>query len=295
MSLKARHLVYDWDMQLIMNDDRLNTIEQVKQFLEGSNALEFGGVSIEERYQWIERRLVRFTYSRLKRTEKGMIRRYIGKVSGYSRAQVSRLIREYRRRGQLRKAQYQRHQFLRRYMPRDIALLARTDELHDCLSGPATKKIMERECNVYGNLDFKNISNISIAHLYNLRQSNLYRSINKRYRKTKPAVVRIAERARPEPGGRPGYIRIDTVHQGDSNGKKGVYHINAVDEVTQWEIIASVERIAENYLMAVLENLLAGFPFVIRGFHSDNGTEFINKTVAELLNKLLIRFTKSRP
>lgn len=177
----------------------------------------------------------------------------------------------------------------------DVALLARTDELHDCLSGPATKKIMEREWDIYGHSDFRNICRISIAHLYNLRRSHLYRSIAIRYTKTKPAVVRIGERARPEPGGIPGYIRVDTVHQGDLSGEKGVYHINAVDEVTQWEIVASVEKIAESYLVPVLESMLAGFPFVIRGFHSDNGSEFINKTVAKLLNKLLIRFTKCRP
>jgi len=68
-----------------------------------------------------------------------------------------------------------------------------------------------------------------------------------------------------------------------------------VDEVTQWEIVASVERISEAYLVPVLETLLAQFPFVIRGFHSDNGSEFVNRIVAQLLNKLLIRFTKSRP
>ena len=177
----------------------------------------------------------------------------------------------------------------------DIALLARTDELHDYLSGPATKEIMEREWAVYGHLDFRNISQISVAHLYNLRRSHLYRSINKRYTRTKPAVSRIGERVKPDPKGQPGYIRIDTVHQGDLNGNKGVYHINAVDEVTQWESVASVGRILEYYLEPVLESMLASFPFVIMGFHSDNGLEFINKTVAKLLNKLLIRFTKCRP
>ncbi len=278
-----------------MNDERLQTTGQVKQFLAGSEVLDFGGVSVEERYQWIETVLVRFKYYQLKRAEKGVIRRYVEKVSGYSRSQVSRLIREYSQRGQLRKAQYQRHRFSRSYAPADIALLARTDELHDYLSGPATKKIMEREWSIYGHSDFRNISRISIAHLYNLRRSHLYRSITKRYTRTKPAVVKIGERARPAPGGSPGYIRIDTVHQGDHNGEKGVYHINAIDEVTQWEIVASVEKIAESYLVPVLESMLAGFPFVIRGFHSDNGSEFINKTVAKLLNKLLIRFTKCRP
>ena len=278
-----------------MNDEELRTIEQVKQFLEGSEALKFGGVSLEERYRWIETVLVRFKYYRLKRVEKGVIRRYIEKVSGYSRAQVSRLIRHYNQRGRLRKTHCKRHRFPRKYTLTDIALLAKTDELHDCLSGPATKKIMEREWAVYGHLDFRNISRISVAHLYNLRRSHLYGSITKRYTRTKPAVVKIGERARPDPGGSPGYIRVDTVHQGDSNGEKGVYHINAVDEVTQWEIVASVERISEYYLEPILESMLAGFPFIIRGFHSDNGSEFINKTVAELLNKLLIRFTRCRP
>ena len=295
MSLKGRHLVYDWDMQLIMNDDRLDTIEQVKQFLEGSNALEFGGISGKERYEWIEIVLVRFTYCRLKRAERGTIRKYIEKVSGYSRAQMSRLIRQYNRQGRLIVAHYKRHRFPIRYTLADVALLARTDELHDYLSGPSTKKIMEREWHVYGHSEFKNISSISVAHLYNLRRNPIYRNITKRYTKTKPAVVNIAERARPDSGGMPGHIRIDTVHQGDSQREKGVYHINAVDEVTQWEIVASVDKISEHHLAPILQNMLAGFPFVVRGFHSDNGTEFINKTVAKLLNKLFIRFTKSRP
>jgi transposase InsO family protein len=282
-------------MQLIMNDEKLTTVEQVKQFLVGSEALTFEGVSIEERYLWIESVLVRFRYYRLNRAEKGVIRQCLEKVSGYSRAQVCRLIRQYNQEGRLRKTDCRRHRFARKYTLADIALLAKTDELHNYLSGPATKKIMEREWAAYGHMDFKAISQISVAHLYNLRRSHLYRSITKRYTKTKPAVVKIAERARPAPGGRPGYIRVDTVHQGDLNEEKGVYHINAVDEVTQWEIVASAEKISEYYLEPILDSMLAGFPFVIRGFHSDNGSEFINKTVAKLLNKLLIRFTKSRP
>ena len=192
--------------------------------------------------------LVRFMYCRLNRIEKGVIRRYIGKVSGYSRAQVCRLIGKYSQFGGIQKAECTRYRFPTKYTLSDIVLLARTDELHDFLSGPATKKIMEREWKVYGHTDFKAISGISVAHLYNLRHSHLYRNITKRYVKTKPAVVKIGERIKPEPKGRPGYIRVDTVHQGDLNGEKGAYHINAVDEVTQWEIISSVEKIAEYYL-----------------------------------------------
>ena len=278
-----------------MNDERLRTIKQIKQFLEGSEGVEFSGQTVEEKYNWIEGVLVRFKYNRLKRAEKGVVRRYIEKVSGYSRSQVSRLIGEYKRRGRLKRAQYRRHRFPRRYTSSDIGLLARIDELHDYLSGPATKKIMEREHTLYGHSEFRNISRISIAHLYNLRRSHAYRSITRRFTKTKPTLVRIGERAKPNPEGEPGYIRVDTVHQGELNGQKGVYHINGVDEVTQWEIVASVEKISESYLVPVLESQLAEFPFVIQGFHSDNGSEFLNHVVADLLNKLMVRFTKCRP
>jgi len=278
-----------------MNDERLRTIEQVRQFLEGSEAVEFRGLTAKEKYYWIEEALIRFRYHRLKRGEKGVIRQYIKKVTGYSRSQVSRLIAEYKRTGRLRRTEYRRHRFPRKYTPSEVGLLARTDELHGWLSGPATKKIMEREYEVYGHLEFGNISRISIAHLYNLRRSNTYRVMTRRFSKTRPIVSRIGERAKPDPKGQPGYIRVDTVHQGDINGQKGVYHINAVDEVAQWEIVASVERISEAYLVLALESMLAEFPFVIRGFHSDNGSEFVNYIVARLLNKMLIRFTKSRP
>jgi hypothetical protein len=74
-----------------------------------------------------------------------------------------------------------------------------------------------------------------------------------------------------------------------------VYHINAVDEVTQWQVVGAAAQISEAHLIPVLEAMLAQFPFRIRGFHSDNGSEYINHTVEKLLNKLLIEQTKSRP
>ena len=128
-----------------MNDGQLQTVELVRGFLEGSEVVEFRGLTAQEKYYWIEEVLIRFRYHRLKRTEKGVIRRYIEKVTGYSRSQVSRLIAEYKRTGRLRRMQYRRHRFPRKYTPSEIGLLARTDELHGWLSGPATKKIMERD------------------------------------------------------------------------------------------------------------------------------------------------------
>lgn len=81
------------------------------------------------------------------------------------------------------------------------------------------------------------------------------------------------------------------MHQGDREGIKGLCHINAVDEVTQWEIMAATPQISEHWLIPVLVQLLEQFPFTIRGFHSDNGSE--STTVAKLLDKLLIEQTKS--
>ena len=75
---------------------------------------------------------------------------------------------------------------------------------------------------------------------------------------------------------------------------KGVYFINLVDEVTQWEVVACVPDISELFLEPVLEACLSTFPFRVLGFHSDNGGEYINKIVARLLKKLLIDQTKSR-
>jgi transposase InsO family protein len=71
-----------------------------------------------------------------------------------------------------------------------------------------------------------------------------------------------------------------------------VYHINAVDEVTQWQVVGAAAQISEMRLLPVLEGLMEQFPFRIRGFHSDNGSEFINHTVAKLLNKLLAEQSK---
>ena len=87
---------------------------------------------------------------------------------------------------------------------------------------------------------------------------------------------------------------MDTVHQGDLDGGKGVSHIHAGDEVTPFEIVCSVEQISERYLMPVLADLLDQCPFLILAFHADNGSEYINKHVVPLLNKRLIERTKSR-
>jgi hypothetical protein len=131
--------------------------------------------------------------------------------------------------------------------------------------------------------------------LYNLRGRRQYISHATTFKKTNPTPTPIGERRKPFPEGKPGYIRVDSVHQGDREGAKGVYHVNLVDEVTQWELVGSVEGISEAFLAPLLEELLRSFPFTVIEFHSDNGSEYINKVVADLLKKMLIEQTKSRP
>ena len=286
-------IVYDWNMQLIMDDQQLRTLEQVKQFVDSTQRIEFSSKNLQEKYHWTEEVLKKFKYQRLRKIGKGVLRQYIEKVTGYSRSQVNRLIWRYRQSGKIKPTRYSRHRFPQKYTTAEVALLAATDELHGWLSGPATKKILERAYIVYGNVEFRGLSGISVSQIYNLRHSKRYRG--KRFTHTRPVFSRIGERARPETQGQPGHIRIDTVHQGDHERQKGVYHINAVDEVTQWEIVASVPRIAEYHLAPLLESMLNQFPFQVRGFHSDNGSEYVNRIVSKLLNRLLVRFTKSRP
>jgi transposase InsO family protein len=188
------------------------------------------------------------------------------------------------------------HAFARRYTAADVALLAEVDRAMDTLSGPATACVLRRQRDVFGDARFARLGSISVAHLYNLRASAGYRAQRVVRTKTRPAkAVRIGARKAPAPAGRPGFIRIDSVHQGDQDGAKGLYHINAVDCVTQWQVVASVQTIAEAHLLPVLAQMLAQFPFRILGFHADNGSEYVNHRVARLLEKLRIEFTRSRP
>jgi len=267
----------------------------IGRFVEASEEIHFEGANRTQVYGWVERVLVQQEYARQGKSARGLVRRYIEKMTGLSRAQTTRLIARYAASGRVEPTVYRRRRFPARFTRTDIELLASVDEVHETLSGPATRRILEREVQLYGRQQYARLATISVAHLYNLRRTQRYRERRLNYTKTRPTTVAIGERRKPEPRGKPGYLRLDTVHQGDTPEAKGVYHINAVDEVTQWQIAGSTPRISELYLEPLLKTMLRQFPFRILGFHTDNGSEFINRTVAQLLNKLLIEQTKSRP
>lgn len=287
--------VHDGRMKTIMKLEDVTTIDQLVDFLSGTQAVAFSVISDKDAcYRWLQGELVKFRYLTLSRRGKGVVIRYLMKISGYSRQQLTRLITQYRKTGRLRRRQRTVSGFTAKYTEQDIRLLAAMDKRHDTPCGPAIKKLCERACEVFGQTEYTALASISVSHLYNLRKSTPYTRQRRHFAKTRPQPSKLGERRRPQPEGRPGYIRIDTVHQGDGDHHKGVYHINAVDEVTQFEIVCTVEKISERYLIPALEQLLESFPFTVLGFHSDNGSEYINKCVAELLEKLLIEFTKSR-
>lgn len=274
--------------------DRLS-IEQMSEFLQGSRQMEFaleGKVAV---YAFLEGVLRYQRYSELGKGDRGVIRAYLIKLTGMSRAQITRLIARWSRTRQVRVLPPQRPSFARRYGSSDIALLAKVDAAHEDMSGPAIRRILQREHSVYGKAEFERLAGLSVSHLYNLRRSLAYRRRRVRVQPTRGKAVSIAERRKPDPQGKPGYLRVDTVHQGQQDGKAGPYHINSVDTVTQWEVLGCCQAISENHLIPVLEQILAQYPFRILGFHSDNGSEYINHRVAEMLNKLLVEFTKSRP
>ena len=156
-------------MKTIMNDTQIKTLEQVRQFLEGTGAVDLTIDAKEDRYAWIQHTLIRFRYRQLGKADKGLLLGFLQKVCGYSRIQIKRLVKQSIKTGKLKRRQRTVNGFTRTYTREDIRLLAHTDELHGTLSGPATKKLCERAWVVFGQAEYERLAGISVGHLYNLR------------------------------------------------------------------------------------------------------------------------------
>lgn len=276
-----------------MNISHITGLDQVEAFLKAHQDTSFKPPKSKQKlYDWLDVFLSRIKYHQRKKKEKRLIKSFIAKVTAYSSVQIKRFISKHKK-GMLRWKKWQTGEGRRKYTQEDLFLLHTVDEAHQ-LSGEATKELLRREVEVFGNDDFKRLAGISASHIYNLRRTVAYGRMGKVFSKTKPRIVNIGQRKKPEPKGRPGFLRVDTVHQGDKNKKKGVYYINVVDEITQWELVFCVEAISEQYLRPVLALIVKQFPFIVINFHSDNGGEYINRVVAGILNRLHIGQTKSR-
>ncbi len=287
-------------MVINMNETKLRTIAQLRDFLQSSADIEFSAQGTDdERYAHISEVLGRFSYPQLSRPDKGVVRAYVERTSGYSRAQLTRLIHRWRINRLAPVPLTKRYRaptqpFARKYLREDIDLLVEMDRAHDSTCGPAIAHLLRRAYTTHGDARYERLAGISVSHLYNLRHSAPYKAQRVHLTSTRSVNNRIGQRKAPAPEGRVGFVRIDTVHQGDQDGVKGVYHITCVDVISQWQVQACVQGISEAYLLPALRLILEQFPFVIRGFHSDNGSEYINHRVAKLLEKLRIEQTKSR-
>jgi len=162
--------------------------------------------------------------------------------------------------GEVKPRAYRRHRFAKRYTRADIEVLAAVDEAHETLSGPATQKILQRAWHEFQDGQCERLARLSVAQLYRLRKSGTHRHRRVAYQPTRPTQVAIGDGANP--------IR---------NGDRDICAWTPCIKVTCMG--ADLGSLAE----PVLEAMLAQFPFHIRGFHSDNASEFINHTVAEML------------
>ena len=249
-------------MIVTLQTERIRTMEQVAAFVEASEPVDFQPLDRDGAYAFVARTLTRLGYRALDRPSKALVKRYLAKTTGYSRAQLTRLIRQHRE-------------------------TAKVVDRRDGNQGRPFARVYTL---------FERLAGISASHIHDLRGSRTYRRQRTVVEGTRATTVAVGERRAPQPDGLPGFLRVDTVHQGDREGAKGVYLINIVDEVTQYEFIGAVAAISERFLVPVLDGLLGLFPFAVVGFHADNGSEYVNHTVAALLNKLHVRdFTKSRP
>ena len=275
-------------MKVTMDDSRVVNITQLYNFLKGSQGvnLSLEDASISERYNCIEKIFRQLHYRTLKKKEKRIVLNYLRKITGYKHTQLFRLIDRLEKVGKLLKKNYHRIKPARIYSTSDIKRLEETDELHLRLSEDATKEILRREYEIFGHLKYRTVSEISHGHITNLRHCPIYKSswINH----TKARQIPIGMTQPPQNFGKPGSIRIDSVSQ------KDVYHINSVDEITQWEIVFCVPQLSERFMIPALEEIFDQYPFIIFNFHSDRGKETINYLVADLLQRLLIKQTKNR-
>ena len=282
-------------MTIRMNNLEQLTLAEMAEFVTSHRHLRWSATGQKTVYGLIEGVLKAQRYRHLSKGQKGVVKEFLAKVTALSRAQITRLIRRWIQTRRIERQPGRQPNFPRRYTAADVAVLAEVDAAHEDLSGPAVRYLCQRGWEVYVDKRFERLAGISSSHIYNLRKSAAYQKIRVRFQHTQPRQVLIGERRQPDPKGQPGYLRVDTVHQGQHDGQPGVYHLNAVDTVTQWQVVGCTETISEMHLIPVLEAMLHQFPFRILGFHCDNGSEFINHTVVKLLNKLLVEeFTKSR-
>src|SRR5438270_12433242 len=118
------------------------TLEEMREFVESSRKLRFEAEDRQALYELVERVLKNQRYSKLKKSERGLVRRFLIRVSGLSRAQTARLIGQWMAHRQVRLKEPVRRRFPTHYTAEDIVLLSQVDAAHEGLSGPTARRIL---------------------------------------------------------------------------------------------------------------------------------------------------------
>ena len=265
---------------------RARTVEDLRRLLDGDPDREPQVGTRADAYRFMERTVRRFDYFRLAKSDKSVLRRFLGRMTGLSRSQITRLLKQYRATGHL--ADHRRatpRSFRPRYTGADIERLAEVDALHGTLPGPTARKLCARAYGLFGDRRFERLAGISNAHLYNLRRSAAYR----RHREatpgpTCPVPLASRERWRPRLFGLPGHLRV----VGVQHGAGGLHYFNLVDEVTRFQSVGSVDTLDAACLADILDDLLRTFPFTPRGFHPGRYASRDERRLAALLNTLSV-------
>ena len=244
-----------------LDTQRLQTLDQIREFLADSRPLDLQPQTRAEAYAFVAETLERFDYARQGKADKGLLRRFLVRVAGLSRAQVTRLLRQHRTTGAIADRRGPRRPFPRRYTKADIGRSPKSTP-STAPSPVPTRQLCIRALHVFGDHRFEHLAAISNGSLQPGHSTSYRRRRGTMPATTRPVHIAIGERRRPRPAGQPGYLRVDTVHQGDLDGIKGLYHLNLVDEVTQFQFV--LERIETPCLAPVLEALLRAFPFTVR-------------------------------
>src|SRR6202049_2448940 len=231
-------------MKFTMENLERLTLAQMGEFIEGNREVELRREARAAARGFIETVLRTQRYRRLSKGQRGIVRCFLAKVTGLSRAQLTRLLGRWRRTRRVGGPPRYRPCFRARYTAADVTLLAAVDAAHEDLSGPAVRRILQREFQVFGKTEYQRLAGISVSHLYNLRHSVRYQNQRIVVHHTQARQISIGD-------------------QGNLDGHPGLYHINAVDTVTQWQVVGCVETISERHLIPVLEAMLHQFPFRI--------------------------------
>ena len=294
---------------------RLRTTEQLRAFVEGNEAVDFRPRNRDEAYGFVQETLKRFGYRRLGKRDKSVVLRFLMAATGISRQQMERLVRQWRETGAVRdrRGGGRGRPFARKYAAVDIRLLAEVDEAYEQMSGLATREVLRRQFEVFGDARFERLATISNGHVYNLRASTTYRAKRTAWSKTRPTTVAIGLRQAPEPEGRPGHVRVDTVHAWTSSTLATATASRACTSSTSSKPTACGRR-SHSTSSSVPSSaspsaswcrcsraccfLPVPHPRLSRRQRVAQrraGSEYINHRVAALLDKLRVeRFTKSR-